>query len=413
MTAVVSDRSGDTLDEKAFRAQVRTFLVAHASRRVPGEEQDLWEGPEAERIDRSKCFQAALFDAGLAGLTWPTEYGGRGLTAHYQTVFNEESADFELPTYIFVIGFGMCIPTVLAHGAETLKRRYVLPATKGEEIWCQLFSEPSAGSDVASLRSSAVRDGDEWMLNGQKVWTSGAHYADYGIVLARTNPDVPKHKGLSMFILNMHAPGVSIRPLRQMNGGANFNEVFFDNVRIPADHILGEPGEGWRVALTTLMNERVAIGAGRSAEKTDPLSHIKNHLEVARRRGLASDPRVRQDLADLLIRHWVLDMVGLRIRSTLAAGRIPGPEGSVAKLTGAMLSYRSAEVACRLSGPAAIAWADEECDFATTRILGAPGGAIAGGTNEVMRNIIGERVLGLPKEPQVDRDMPFKDIPAA
>jgi alkylation response protein AidB-like acyl-CoA dehydrogenase len=411
MTITEPDRQAGPLDEEQFRAKVRAFLEANATRRSPGAELSPLDEPEGDYIDRAKRFQAALFDAGLAGLTWPVEYGGQGLSSRYHTILNEESADYDRPSFVYVIGHGMCIPTVLAHGSEALKSRYVRPATRGEEIWCQLFSEPSAGSDVASLRSTAVRDGDEWLLNGQKVWTSGAHYCDYGIVLARTNPDVPKHKGLSMFVLDMHAPGVTIRPLRQMNGGANFNEVFFDNVRIPADHILGEPGEGWRVALTTLMNERVAIGAGASSEKTDPLNHIKNHLEVARHRGLTSDPTVRQDLADLLIRYWVLDMVGLRIRSAVAAGRVPGPEGSVAKLSGAVLGRRSADLACRLAGPGALAWSGEEIPSATASVVSSPGAAIAGGTNEVMRNILGERVLGLPKEAQVDRDVPFREIP--
>jgi alkylation response protein AidB-like acyl-CoA dehydrogenase len=413
MTSAVTKHHGDTVEEADFRSRVGVFLDEHAPRRsAQDEEEDPLRGPDEGLLKAAHTYQAALFDAGLAGLTWPKEYGGQGLSSRYQTIFNEEVSDFDPPSLVYIIGFGMCIPTVLAHGTEPLKQRYVRPAARGEEVWCQLFSEPSAGSDVASLRSSATRDGEEWLLNGQKVWTSGAHYCDYGIVLARTNPDVPKHKGLSMFILDMHAPGVTIRPLRQMNGGANFNEVFFDGVRIGADHILGEPGEGWRVALTTLMNERVAIGAGASTEKVSPLAPIARHLDAARRRGLTSDPVVRQDLADLLIRYWVLDMVGLRIRATLAAGRAPGPEGSVAKLSGALLSTRSAEVACRMLGLNATAWAEEdEVPFATQAVLSAPGAGIAGGTNEVMRNILGERVLGLPKEPQVDRDIPFRDLP--
>ncbi len=413
MTSAVTDRPDGQAppEEEQFRARVREFLDGHAPRRSGSDDTAQMDEPEDRLLQRSKQFQAALFDAGLAGLTWPAEYGGKGLPGRYQTIFNEVAADYETPAFVYTIGFGMCIPTVLAHGTEELKQRYVRPAARGEEIWCQLFSEPAAGSDVASLRSTAVRDGEEWVLNGQKVWTSGAHYCDYGIVLARTNPDVPKHKGLSMFVLDMHAPGVTIRPLRQMNGGANFNEVFFDGVRIPADHILGEAGEGWRVALTTLMNERVAIGAGRSTEKTDPLGHIARHLDLARNRGLTTDPGVRQGLADLLIRYWVLDMVGLRIRGAVAAGRVPGPEGSVAKLSGALLAKRAADLACTLAGPAATAWAEEgEAEFATTMVLSAPGAGIAGGTNEVMRNILGERVLGLPKEPQVDRDMPFRDL---
>jgi alkylation response protein AidB-like acyl-CoA dehydrogenase len=417
MTTAVTASQGESVEEAEFRARVRRFLDEHASRRSTGaeaENEDPLNSPDEDGLKAAHSYQAALADAGLAGLTWPREYGGQGLSSRYQTIFNEEAADFDPPSHIYTIGFGMCIPTVLAHGTEDLKQRYVRPATRGEEVWCQLFSEPSAGSDVASLRSTASLDGEEWVLNGQKVWTSGAHYCDYGIVLARTNPDVPKHKGLSMFVLDMHAPGVAIRPLRQMNGGANFNEVFFDGVRIRADHILGEPGEGWRVALTTLMNERVAIGAGASTEKASPLAPISKHLEAGRSRSLTSDPRVRQDLADLLIRYWVLDMVGLRIRATVAAGRVPGPEGSVAKLSGAILSRRSAEVACRLQGMPATAWAQEdEAPFATQFMLSTPGISIAGGTNEVMRNILGERVLGLPKEPQVDRDIPFRDLPSS
>jgi alkylation response protein AidB-like acyl-CoA dehydrogenase len=412
MTAVVTERHDGTVDEDAFRVKVRDFLGVHGTRRSAGDETEGAAEEERDVIARAKAYQAALFDAGLAGLTWPQEFGGQGLTSRYQTIFNEEAAEYESPAFVYTIGFGMCMPTMLAHGTDDLKRRYVPVATRGEEIWCQLFSEPSAGSDVASLRSTAVKDGEEWILNGQKVWTSGAHYSNYGIVLTRTNPDVPKHKGLSMFVIDMKAPGVTIRPLRQMNGAANFNEVFFDNVRIRADHILGEPGEGWRVALTTLMNERVAIGAGRSTEKTDPLSHIANHLELARERGVAANPTIRHELADLLIRYWVLDMVGLRIRAAVAAGRVPGPEGSVAKLSGALLAKRSADLAGRIAGASATAWTEgSDPVFATSQILGSPGAGIAGGTNEVMRNILGERVLDLPKEPQVDRDMPFRDIP--
>jgi alkylation response protein AidB-like acyl-CoA dehydrogenase len=413
MTSAVTTRQDGLVDEAEFRVRVRTFLEEHAPRARRGDDgEGQLAAADQGILERARVYQAALFDAGLAGLTWPKEYGGQGLPGRYQTIFNEEATDFRPPSFIYVIGFGMCIPTVLAHGTEDLKQRYVRPGARGEEVWCQLFSEPAAGSDVASLRSTAVRDGDEWVLNGQKVWTSGAHYCDYGIVLARTNPDVPKHKGLSMFIVDMRAPGVTIRPLRQMNGAANFNEVFFDGVRLRADHILGDPGEGWRVALTTLMNERVAIGAGQSTEKTTPLTPISSHLEMARSRGLTNDPVIRQELADLLIRYWVLDMVGLRIRGAVAAGRVPGPEGSVAKLIGALLSKRSAEVACHVAGASATAWSEDDgsVPFATQMVLSAPGIGIAGGTNEVMRNILGERVLGLPKEPQVDRDIPFRDL---
>jgi len=300
----------------------------------------------------------------------------------------------------------------MRHGSEELKMRYVPAALRGEEIWCQLFSEPSAGSDVAGLQSHAERDGDEWVLNGQKVWTTQAQHCRFGIVLTRTNPSVPKHQGLSMFIVDMQAPGVTIRPLRQMNGGSSFNEVFFDDVRIRADHILGDPGEGWHVALTTLMNERLAIGAGRSTEEGDHLSAIQIHLDLAERHAKRSDPLVRQDIADLYIRYRIQDLLGLKVRSTVAAGGIPGPEGSVAKLLGALLSRRSSDLAARIAGAASQAWSPHEP--ATQRVaqmvLTAPASGIAGGTNEVMRNILGERVLGLPREPSVDRDVPFSEL---
>jgi alkylation response protein AidB-like acyl-CoA dehydrogenase len=413
MTITATEGDQVVSDEGAFRARVRDFLNTHSA---PAGDDDALAGlrpTDAERIARARAYQAALFQAGLAALTWPTEYGGQGLVDRYQTIFNEERLDYDTPTDVFTIGFGMCIPTVLAHGSEAQKQRYVRPAARGDEIWCQLFSEPSAGSDVAGLRSTAVRDGDEWILNGQKVWTSGAQHSQYGIALARTDPDQPKHKGLSMFIVDMRAPGLTVRPLRQMNGAANFNEVFFDGVRIPADQLLGEAGEGWRVALTTLMNERVAIGTGRSTEKMSPLSPIAPHLTLARSRGLIEDPIVRQELMNLLIRYWVLDMVGLRIRATVAAGRVPGPEGSVAKLSGALLMREAAEVGSRLAGPAATAWpaGDELAELPSQLVLQAPSAGIAGGTNEVMRNILGERVLGLPKEPSVDRYVPFRDLP--
>ena len=414
-TAVASSDGPADSAEVAFRVQVRAFLDAHASRKSDDDHSHVMHlDPMGQDVQAAAAYQRALFDAGLAGLTWPEEYGGRGLPNRYQTIFNEEAADYDTADGdVYVIGFGMCIPTVLAHGSEAIKQRYVAPAIRGEAVWCQLFSEPAAGSDAAAARSSAVLNGDEWVLNGQKVWSSGAQFSHYGLVLARTDFDQPKHRGLSMFMVDLSLPGVTIRPIRQLNGAAHFNEVFFDDVRIPADHLLGTPGEGWRVALTTLMNERVSIGAGRSTEKASPLTHIALHLQIARERGLLDDRVVRQELADLLTRYWVLDMVGLRIRSAVAAGRPAGPEGSVAKLGLALVTPRAAAVACRLAGPLAMAWptGDRDATRASQAILVATKAGIAGGTNEVMRNIVGERVLGLPKDPAVDRDVPFREIP--
>ena len=251
------------MDLQEFREKARAWLEENVTRRGSGRAgDDAGDIADRDLVSESKAFQARLFDAGFAGITWPTEYGGQGLSNEYQRAFNEESADFEMLTGTFTIGLGMCGPTILAHGSEEQKQRYIQPMLRADEVWCQLFSEPGAGSDVASLQSRAIRDGDEYVLNGQKVWTTGAHYCDYGIVIARTDPDQPKHRGISMFIVDMKAPGVTVKPLRQITGGSSFNEVFFDDVKIPVDHLVGERNEGWRAAITMLMNERVAIGAG-------------------------------------------------------------------------------------------------------------------------------------------------------
>ena len=406
----VSDISTMTtpVDEDGFRVRVRSFLEEHASPRAQAQPQS----EDRMDVSRAKGYQSALFAAGLAGLTWPKQYGGQGLSGRYQTLFNDIATQYDLPIGPFAVGFGMCMPTLLEHGTDAQKERFIRPALKGEEIWCQLFSEPSSGSDLASLRSSVVRDGDEWVLNGQKVWTSGAHYSQWAILVARSDPDQPKHRGLSMFVFDMTAPGVTVRPLRQMTGGANFNEVFFDDVRIPADRILGEPGDGWRCAITVLMNERV-LGSVSSAEKTSRLAPVSTHLKIARSRGLTSDPAVRQDLMDLVVRYWAADLLGLRQRQGRQAGQVPGPDGSLNKLGGSILSKRSAAVAARLAGPGGTAWADPDSDEhdAAQMLLSAPSSSIAGGSNQVMRNILGERVLGLPKEPGIDPGTPFRDIP--
>jgi alkylation response protein AidB-like acyl-CoA dehydrogenase len=406
----------------ALRARARAFLDAHARRRrTPGTADDgspesddaltrlLAEEDDLAAIDRAKAFQTALFDAGLAGLMAPTAYGGQGLGLTEHLIWNEEASGYDIPTMPLLIGHGMCFPTVLAYGTPEQRDRYLRPLLRGDEVWCQLFSEPGAGSDVASLQTRAVRDGDEWIVNGQKVWTSGAHYSDFGILIARTDPDVPKHLGITMFILDMCSPGVTVKPLRQITGGANFNEVFLDDVRIPDSMRLGDVGGGWRASITTLMNERVAIGAGGAGGRTGAADEL---IRTARRRGVEGDPVVRQAIVDVLVRERILGYVGQRIRAAVLAGRDPGPEGSIAKLAGSALMRRVADIGVSISGPAGIAWTadDTRGDRWAMAVLGAPGGAIAGGTSEVMKNIIGERVLGLPKEPQVDRDVPFREL---
>ena len=425
--ATVDAGPEETVELQEFRGRVAGFLESRARPRRRAEQddkqederkdeqEDLFDAPATDAssqriLAETKAYQAALFDAGLAGLTWPKAYGGQELPGPYQQAFNEEAAGFDLPVAPLTIGFGMCGPTILAVGTDAQKERYIPPLLRADDIWCQLFSEPGAGSDVASLQTRAVRDGDEFVVSGQKVWTSGAHYADFGALLARTNVDVPKHRGLTMLIVDMHSAGVTVRPLRQMNGGANFNEVFFDRVRIPVDNVLGQIDQGWSAAITMLMNERVAIGAGGNVRRAG--GGVKSLIGLARRAGVARDPVVRQRLVDLYIRETVQHYVGLRIQSAVRAGRAPGPEGSIAKLAGAELGRRMADVAAGIAGLSTQAWlpADRQAGRWHSMITSAPGGSLAGGTNEVQRNIIGERVLGLPREPQVDRDVPFRSL---
>jgi alkylation response protein AidB-like acyl-CoA dehydrogenase len=304
----------------------------------------------------------------------------------------------------------MCLPILNDFGTPEQKARHLRNIIKADEIWCQMFSEPGAGSDVASLQTRAELDGDEWVINGQKVWTSGAQYCDYGLCLARTDPNVPKHEGISMFIVDMRAPGVEVRPLRQITGDADFNEIFFTDVRIPRDWLVGELNRGWNVAVAMLMYERVALGAGG----TGPMAsrRFDRLVELGRHHGRTRDANVRQALADFYTRETILRYVGMRIRVALEAGRAPGPEGSIAKLASAQLALLGASVAARIAGVSTCAWSTDEPegDHLARGILAAPAIGIAGGTNEVQRNIIGERVLGLPKEPSADKGVPFKDL---
>jgi alkylation response protein AidB-like acyl-CoA dehydrogenase len=392
-----------TADElSAFRGRARAWLAANTGTAVPRD--------AADYLAEAKRFQAALHDAGFAGITWPAQYGGQGLGQAEQLAFNDVAKDFTLPVDPFIIGMGMCGPTLVDLGADAQKSRYIRPLLRGEEIWCQLFSEPGAGSDVAGLQTRAVRDGDSWVLNGQKVWTTVAQLADFGAVLARTNPDVPKHRGLTMFVIDMHAPGVTVRPLRVMTGAAPFNEVYFNDVRLPADAVIGDVDNGWHAAVTMLGHERVSIGTS-VPRKSNPLAFAAL-VETAKRHGQHTDPVVRDQLVELYLRERSLALFTSRLRQEASTGRNPGARGSVAKLVAAQLATHAADVAGLVAGPEMVAWApgDERAAELSTAVTGAPGLAIAGGTNEIQRNIIGERVLGLPKEPQVDRDVPFRDL---
>ncbi|HZU73137.1 MAG TPA: acyl-CoA dehydrogenase family protein [Acidimicrobiales bacterium] len=406
--------AAESAELAAFRAKVRAFLEANARpRRERSDEGEEDPGLEADirSLEANRAFQAKLFDAGLAGITWPAEWGGQGLTNEHQRVFNEVAANYEMPVGVYTIGLGMVIPTLLEFGTEAQKRRYVAKALRGEEIWSQLFSEPGAGSDVASLQTRAVRDGDEWVINGQKVWTTGAQFSDFGAVICRSNVDAPKHRGITMFIIDFHDPRITVKPLRQMNGGSGFNEVFFDDVRVPHTNVIGQVDDGWRCAVAMLMNERVAIGSGGGSARRSGTG-IEAFSQLAEQRGVLWDARVRQDLADVYARQRIMGFIAQRTRAAVKAGKAPGPEGSVAKLGGAQVSRRSSDLGAGLAGPGSVAWPGDDPKAArwAQAVLSTPASRIAGGTDEVQRNIIGERVLGLPKEPQVDRDVPFKDL---
>jgi alkylation response protein AidB-like acyl-CoA dehydrogenase len=415
---VTTTQSTQQIEVEEFRAKAREWLEENAPKRGTPEAEAMGRsnaemGSEAERrsIEMAKDFQGRLTDAGFGGITYPKEYGGQGLTRAHQGAFNAEAASFALPTFPFYIGQGMCLPTIFTHGTEEQKKRFMPPLINGSEIWSQLFSEPGAGSDVAGLQMRAERHDDEWILNGQKVWTTGAHYSEWGEVIVRTNPDLPKHQGLTMFLVDLHAPGVTVRPLRQITGEAHFNEVFFDDVRVPDTQRLDEVGAGWKVALTTLMNERMAIGGAGGGGGPRRGSTENALVRMARDFGLWDDAEQRDRVMDLYVRNRVFSM--LRERMAIAARKsIPGPEFSMLKLIGARLAAAQTELASNLAGASAIAWEETGSTGEQTSmaLLNSRSGKIAGGTDEVMLNILGERVLGLPQDPRVDKDVPFREL---
>lgn len=405
----------DTPQEAEFRAKARAFLAKHLEPLNPDETAPnmLGEREDKEAIAWAKRWQATKFDAGWAVLTWPKEYGGQGLGRMENVIFNQEEARFKTPPAIYGIGHGMLGPTLMTHGTKEQKERYVKEMARGQVVWCQLFSEPAAGSDLAGLRSSAQRDGSDWILNGQKIWSTGAHFCDWGMIVVRTDPSLPKHDGLTYFIVDMKAKGVEVRPIKQINGGSGFNEVFFSDVRVPDSQRVGGIGEGWKVSITTLMNERVSIGAGTSG------SRIRDIFKLARecrRNGKPAieDGAVRQKLADAFITSKGLQYTSYRILSALSRGATPGPEGSISKAVGAPFGQQLSAFALELQGAMGglldPAVAPQEALWQES-YLGAPGLRIAGGTDEVLRNIIAERVLGLPSEMRMDKGMPFRDVP--
>jgi alkylation response protein AidB-like acyl-CoA dehydrogenase len=390
-------------DPAGLRARVAEFLAAH-------------DHTAMDRLD----FLRARFDAGLAWIHYPVSLGGLDAPRALQSVVDQSFAAAGAPDNDprrIGIGLGMAAPTILRHGTNEQRRRFLRPLWTGEEVWCQLFSEPGAGSDLAALGTRAVRDGDGWVVNGQKVWTSQAHVARWAILVTRTDPDVPKHGGMTYFLLDMTAAGVDVRPLRQLTGDAEFNEVFLTDVRIPDEHRLGAVGDGWRVAQTTLMNERVAIGGGALPREGGMIGVVA--------RTWRDRPELRTPgLHDALMRLWVAAeanrLTGERLRQSLAAGH-PGPEGSAAKLAYATLNQQISAFELELLGDEGLRHDDWSMRRGSTvdflgrspayRYLRAKGNSIEGGTSEILRNIIAERVLGLPTESRVDKDVPWKDLP--
>jgi len=386
----------DTPQQAQYREQVRSWLEQHKA-----------EAPtDPEDIDGRRVWQRKLAEGGLAGVTWPKELGGQGLGPVEQVIVQQEIAAAGVPGILDVIGVGMLGPTIIAHGTDEQKQRYLGPMLHADEVWCQLFSEPAAGSDLAGIQTRAKQDEDgSWRLTGQKVWTTNAQFSAYGLLLARTDPDVPKHKGLTMFILPMDAEGVTIRGLRQISGEAEFNEVFLDDVRLDEDAVVGGVGNGWGTALTTLMFERLTIGFG-----SEGLGYRTDRFAGA----IAADPDARTD-SDVLRRlgHLSTELLavrfaGYRMLSALQQGAIPGPEAGLSKITTVNAAIEAGDLIADVLGPDAL---EEPGDFAYM-ISFLPGLKSAGGTEEILRNTIGERVLGLPPEPRLDKVIPFSELRA-
>ena len=413
MTATDASAPARTDDE------LRQEVLAWLGENLPAGWIEAVDAGDRERLSelRRQLDNAAFLErfgsSGWSQPLWPREYGGAGLDVPQARLVQEITSKYQVPRSFNVIGLGMGAPTVMHWGTEEQKQKWLLPMAQNKEIWCQLFSEPGAGSDVAGLSTRAERDGDEWVVNGQKVWTTLAHIAKWGMLVARTNPDLPKHAGMTYFIVDMKAPGVEVRPLKQMTGDAEFNEVFFSDVRIPDSHRIGEVGEGWKVATTTLMNERVALsGAGSSGGENVGGGPVDELVRFARTTGAWDDPVIRQRLMQAVIEGRLIKITNYRAAAQRKTGRPPGPEGSITKLFQAEYNKRLQELAMDILGAKATAWSADESAVAN-RVRGflrSRANTIEGGTSEIMRNILGDRVLGLPREPDASKDLPWKDV---
>ena len=399
-------------DEQAYRLEVRKFLKQHATPRT-GTPADWSRGAmsdddEVERVflKRATEWQRTLYDNGWAGLTWPKEFGGRGASPAEAIIFAQEAAHFDVSQGFHGTALALVGPALMHHGTTQQQARYLPPLLRGDEQWCQLFSEPGAGSDLAALATRAVRDGDEFVVNGQKVWNSAAQHADFGILIVRTDPDAPKHRGITFLILDMAAPGVDVRPLREATGQAFFNEVFFDDVRVPIDQVVGEIDGGWGVTRTVLTSETGMIGSGRGAASFDALRRLAHDV------GRAAEPIIRQRLADVYARERMLDFLGMRMQTFVMHGRGSPPDPSVLKNFNTAANAIKADLGLDLQRAGGMLGRKDAAEAGLWQnfVVSQFSSRIGGGTNEVHRNMIAERALGLPREAQIDKDQPWRAI---
>ena len=402
----------DTPQEAEFRAKCRAWLEANAELKTKktNSAKNMNVGNKS-LLEEAAEWQKKKYDAGWAMIHWPKEFGGIGATPIERIIWAQEESKFNVPKGVYEIGLGMAGPVMMEYATDEQKERYLPPMAEGKEIWCQLFSEPSAGSDVAGLRSKAVQDGENWIVNGQKVWTSGAHFSDFGILVVRHDPSLEKHKGLTFFFVDMKSPGIEVKPIKEITGGSSFNEVYFNDVVIPDSQRLGEIGDGWKVAITTLMNERLAVGDADGVDANEAFELAKKHDKDGEQ--LIDNNAVRESIADWYCEASGLKNTKLRTMSALSRGDTPGPEASITKIVSANKLQAIGNFGMDSSDMSGMLM-DEESDFIKFQMawMGAAGLRIAGGTDEILKNIIAERVLGLPQEARADKGLAFKDIPS-
>ena len=405
----------DTAEEAAFRAEVRAFLEANAVRRS-GAALGYETEDDAVKVPAAKRWQAIKAKAGFAGITWPKSAGGRGGKPIEEVIFRQEEKQYAVPRGVFEIAMNVCIPAILDHGTPEQHARHVAAALRGDEIWCQLFSEPGAGSDLAGLRTQARRDGDDWIIDGQKTWTSSGHYADFGLLIARTDPTVPKHEGMTTFILDMRTPGVEVRPIRQMSGTVHsgFNDVFFSGVRISDAQRVGAPGKGWKVTVSALNHERYGLAESPVMQPgAEDLFRLACEARDSHGNAPIDDAAVRDRVADLMVRARGVKYTGYRTLTALSEGRPLGAESSIVKLVLGVLSQDISMVGIDLLGLGGMVMNPDIAPMGAwfqNAMLATPPGRIAGGTDEVLRNIVAERILGLPEDMRADKNVPFNQI---